>query len=183
MRYVLTNAQMREADKFTIETLEVPSLLLMERAGAALAEKAERLCPEGGILCVCGGGNNGGDGFVCARILLQKGLSVEALCVADKFSADCKKNRDEFEKLGGEVYSVFPRKRFALIVDCLFGTGFSGGLEGKTPLRRILSIRRARRCFRRTFLRAFREITVSPRKTPSGRTRPCVSGNTRRAYF
>ena len=37
MRYVLTNAQMREADKFTIETLEVPSLLLMERAGAALA--------------------------------------------------------------------------------------------------------------------------------------------------
>lgn len=131
MRYVLTNAQMREADKFTIETLEVPSLLLMERAGAALAEEAERLCPEGGILCVCGGGNNGGDGFVCARILLQKGLSVEALCVADKFSADCKKNRDEFEKLGGEVYSVFPRKRFALIVDCLFGTGFSGELEGK----------------------------------------------------
>ena len=48
MRYVLTNAQMREADKFTIETLEVPSLLLMERAGAALAEEAERLCPEGG---------------------------------------------------------------------------------------------------------------------------------------
>ena len=55
MRYVLTNAQMREADKFTIETLEVPSLLLMERAGAALAEEAERLCPEGGILCVCEG--------------------------------------------------------------------------------------------------------------------------------
>lgn len=74
MRYVLTNAQMREADKFTIETLEVPSLLLMERAGAALAEEAERLCPEGGILCVCGGGNNGGDGFVAPEFLCKRGF-------------------------------------------------------------------------------------------------------------
>ncbi|MFR1983044.1 MAG: NAD(P)H-hydrate epimerase [Christensenellaceae bacterium] len=121
---------MREADKFTIETLEVPSLLLMERAGRGAGRGSGKALPRRGI-CACGGGNNGGDGFVCARILLQKGLSVEALCVADKFSADCKKNRDEFEKLGGEVYSVFPRKRFALIVDCLFGTGFSGELEGK----------------------------------------------------
>ena len=74
MNYVLTNAQMREADRFTIDALKIPSLLLMERAGAALAEEAERLCPEDGdLVVVCGGGNNGGDGFVCARILLQKG--------------------------------------------------------------------------------------------------------------
>lgn len=132
MRYVLTNAQMREADSFTIDKLGIPSLLLMERAGAALAAAAEELCPgDGGILCVCGGGNNGGDGFVCARILLQKGRDVAALCCAEKFTSECKKNKEEFEKLGGEVYSVFPKKRVALIVDCLFGTGFSGELEGK----------------------------------------------------
>ena len=63
MRYVLTNAQMRAADGFTINELKVPSLTLMERAGAALAAEAERMCPAGGdVLCVCGGGNNGGDG-------------------------------------------------------------------------------------------------------------------------
>ena len=65
MRYVLTNAQMRAADGFTINELKVPSLTLMERAGAALAAEAERMCPAGGdVLCVCGGGNNGG---VCLR--------------------------------------------------------------------------------------------------------------------
>ncbi len=131
MRYILTNAQMRAADKFTIENLGVPSLLLMERAGAALAEEAQKLCPDGGILCVCGGGNNGGDGFVCARILLQKGRDAAVFCAAEKFSEECRKNKEEFEKLGGEIYAVFPRKRFALMVDCLFGTGFSGELEGK----------------------------------------------------
>ncbi len=132
MNYVLTNAQMREADRFTIDALKIPSLLLMERAGAALAEEAERLCPEDGdLVVVCGGGNNGGDGFVCARILLQKGRDVAVVCVAEKFTEECKKNKEEFEKLGGEVFSVFPRKRFSLAVDCLFGTGFQGELDGK----------------------------------------------------
>ena len=132
MRYVLTNAQMRAADGFTINELKVPSLTLMERAGAALAAEAERMCPAGGdVLCVCGGGNNGGDGFVCARLLLRKGISVAVLCTAEKFSAECKRNKEEFEKSGGEVYSVFPRRRFSLVVDCLFGTGFSGELRGK----------------------------------------------------
>lgn len=132
MRYVLTNAQMRAADGFTINELKVPSLTLMERAGAALAAEAERICPAGGdVLCVCGGGNNGGDGFVCARLLLRKGISVAVLCTAEKFSAECKRNKEEFEKSGGEVYSVFPRRRFSLVVDCLFGTGFSGELRGK----------------------------------------------------
>lgn len=85
MRYVLTNAQMRAADGFTINELKVPSLTLMERAGAALAAEAERMCPAGGdVLCVCGGGNNGGDGFVCARLLLQKGISVAVLWYGGK---------------------------------------------------------------------------------------------------
>lgn len=132
MNYILDNAQMREADRFTIESLKVPSLLLMERAGAALAEEADRMCPESGdVAVVCGGGNNGGDGFVCARILLQKGRDVSVICAAEKFTAECRKNKEEFEKLGGDVCSVFPRKRFALVVDCLFGTGFKGELDGK----------------------------------------------------
>ncbi|MBP3434629.1 MAG: bifunctional ADP-dependent NAD(P)H-hydrate dehydratase/NAD(P)H-hydrate epimerase, partial [Clostridia bacterium] len=68
MKYVLTNEQMRTADKYTIEELGVPSLELMERAGRALAREAEDMLALGGkkirerVLCVCGGGNNGGDG-------------------------------------------------------------------------------------------------------------------------
>jgi NAD(P)H-hydrate epimerase len=131
---ILTNDEMRGADAFTIDELQVPSLLLMERAGAALAAEAEKLSPNGGILCVCGGGNNGGDGFVCARMLFQKGIDVEVLCVSEKFSSECAKNKAEFEKLGGTVYGVFPKKRFSLIVDCLFGTGFKGELSGKIAL-------------------------------------------------
>ena len=65
MKYILTNKQMREADAYTIEKKGVPSLQLMERAGVALADKAEEMMPKGKILCICGGGNNGGDGFVC----------------------------------------------------------------------------------------------------------------------
>ena len=156
MRYVLTNAQMRAADGFTINELKVPSLTLMERAGAALAAEAERMCPAGGdVLCVCGGGNNGGDGFVCARLLLRKGISVAVLCTAEKFSAECKRNKEEFEKSGGEVYSVFPRRR-----------AFRASFAVKTPSRPIISTLRARKCCPRIFLRAYRETAVSPRKKP-----------------
>lgn len=122
---------MREADEYTIRTLGMPSLVLMERAGEALAAAAEKMCPKGDIVCVCGGGNNGGDGFVCARILAEKGRRVAAVCVADKFTPECRTNKEKFEKAGGEVFSVFPRRRFALAVDCLFGTGFRGEPEGK----------------------------------------------------
>ena len=84
--YVLTNRQMRESDCYTIEKLSVPSLELMERAGKALAEAAMEMSPKGKIICVCGGGNNGGDGFVCARILKEQHREVELILYAEKFS-------------------------------------------------------------------------------------------------
>ena len=94
---ILTNAQMRAADKYTIEEKGIPSLTLMERAGAALAAEAEKLAPKGDILCLCGGGNNGGDGFVCARLLKEKGRDVEVVCFADRFSCDCTANMKKWQ--------------------------------------------------------------------------------------
>lgn len=130
--YVLTNKQMRDADGYTIEKLGVPSVTLMERAGIALAEEAERLAPTGKVLCVCGGGNNGGDGFVCARILKGRGRVVTTVCFADKFSDDCLTNKEKWLACGGEVLSDFSdADGCALIVDCLFGTGFHGSLDGE----------------------------------------------------
>ena len=130
--YVLTNKQMREADGYTIEKQGVPSLTLMERAGSALADEAERLAPVGKILCMCGGGNNGGDGFVCARILKGRGRVVMTACFAEKFSNDCLVNKEKWTACGGEILSAFSGAgAYALIVDCLFGTGLRGGLDGE----------------------------------------------------
>ncbi len=128
MKYVLTGAEMREADRYTVERLGAPSLYLMEKAGEALAEEAETLAPRGKIVCVCGGGNNGGDGFVCARMLLKRERDVEVVFFADKSSPECEINRSEFEMLGGRIVRELPDGKISLVVDCLFGTGFHGEL-------------------------------------------------------
>ena len=75
----LSSGEMRAADRYTIETLGMPSLELMERAGRAIAGEAEKIFAALGIreaLVVCGGGNNGGDGFVAARLLAERGADV-----------------------------------------------------------------------------------------------------------
>lgn len=131
MKYLLTNEQMRAADHYTINVLGTPSLTLMERAGEALAKEAEKLSQAGALLCVCGGGNNGGDGFVCARILQTRGYEVDVLFFAEKLSNDCEHNRARWTEIGGKTYTKFPEKDYAVIVDCLFGTGFHGGLQGE----------------------------------------------------
>lgn len=125
-----TAAQMRAADKNTIENIGVPSLELMERAGEAIADEAERIFDErslkGVILFVCGGGNNGGDGFVAARILRERGKYAAVVCFADKFSKDCLCVK---EKYGGQIYGRFPGFRIGMTVDCIFGTGLSRAPE------------------------------------------------------
>ncbi len=129
MRLLLTNEQMREADGYTIDVLGVPSLTLMERAGTALANEAVRLAPTGKILCVCGGGNNGGDGFVCARILRERGREAEAVFFAKRTSDECRCNLEKFRQSDGVIYEEIPSEEYALIVDCLLGTGFKGALS------------------------------------------------------
>ena len=129
--YILTNQQMRDADRYTIETLNVPSLTLMERAGRALADRAKTLAGNGSVVCVCGGGNNGGDGFVCARLLKEMGVDARVVCFSDKFSKECAENKSKWEEMGGEILASLPTEKNSLIIDCLFGTGFKGELTGK----------------------------------------------------
>ena len=116
--FLLTNKQMRQADEYTIQVLDVPSLLLMERAGVALAEETERLCQGGKILCICGGGNNGGDGFVCARILKNRGWDVAVLCYAEKYSPDCQINLEKWRALGGRSWMRSPTRWGAWSIAC-----------------------------------------------------------------
>src|SRR6185295_20129555 len=72
MRPVLTAAEMRDADRRTIEEIGLPGAVLMENAGAAVAAVLEARFPGVRPLIVCGKGNNGGDGFVVARRLLAR---------------------------------------------------------------------------------------------------------------
>lgn len=130
MKFAYGNQQMRRFDAAAIAG-GTPSLTLMERAGEALADAVRAALSRargGDALFVCGGGNNGGDGFVAARILHEAGEDVAVLCTAKAFSSDCAAVKAKYK---GELLCRIPRRRYAVIVDCLFGTGLSRAIEGE----------------------------------------------------
>ncbi len=122
---------MRAVDSWAIEGAGVPSLELMETAGRALAEVAERHATGGPVRVVCGKGNNGGDGLVAARHLAGAGHEVEVLLLwpAAELSPDATANLDRFD---GEVRELAVGEAEAalagsgVVIDAIFGTGFSG---------------------------------------------------------
>jgi hydroxyethylthiazole kinase-like uncharacterized protein yjeF len=129
---------MRGVDRWAIEQREVPSLDLMERAGAGVTRIVERLAPDGPAAVVCGKGNNGGDGLVVARLLRAAGRTVTVVCAAplDDFGGDARVN---LERLPGEVPIELTEDRTrvdqaltkaSVIVDALLGTGFGGDPRG-----------------------------------------------------
>src|SRR5438309_9145464 len=82
---VLNSAQMREADRRTIEDIGIPSLVLMENAGRQAVAAMEAMYSdllERQVAVLCGRGNNGGDGFVIARTLLQRGVDVAVFLIS-----------------------------------------------------------------------------------------------------
>ena len=84
MRYLVTGEQMKEIDRYTIETIGIPSMVLMERAAMAVAREAEALVKKtDGIWAVCGTGNNGADGIAAARMLALKGYCVTIIVVGN----------------------------------------------------------------------------------------------------
>ncbi len=108
---VLNAAQMREADRITIDDIGIGSLILMECAGrqvvATLEERVEDLA-ESRIAVLCGPGNNGGDGFVVARTLLQAGHDVAVFLVgrAADVSGDARINLDILGRLGHTLVEI-----------------------------------------------------------------------------
>jgi len=120
-------AGQRAADAWAIGERGIPSLDLMERAGHGLAELAADTAPDGRVVVVCGPGNNGGDGFVAARLLAGWGREVRVLLVGDaaKLTDDARAN---VERLPVPVepfaFDVLPGA--AVVVDALLGTGIAG---------------------------------------------------------
>ena len=142
---ILTAEQMREADRRTISELGIPGVVLMESAGRAVVseilQRYSHLAP-GPVLVLCGKGNNGGDGLVVARTLLQYGWQVTTVLLAEEvaISGDARLCLDILQRLGAPlefavdstgvkaVLSRLPQP--ALIVDALFGTGLSSPVSG-----------------------------------------------------
>jgi ADP-dependent NAD(P)H-hydrate dehydratase / NAD(P)H-hydrate epimerase len=129
---------MRAVDRWAIDVRGVPSLDLMERAGAGVTRVVERLAPDGLAAVVCGKGNNGGDGLVVARLLREAGRSVTVVCAAPTrdFAGDARAN---LERLPGEPPIELAEDRAgaeqalteaSVIVDALLGTGFEGEPRG-----------------------------------------------------
>ena len=110
MRLLLTREQMTKADDYTIETIGIPSMVLMERAALAVIDVMKREQVDlSNPLVLCGAGNNGGDGFAVARILHQSGHNVTIVFVGDssKRSDECQQQMSICENLGLEILHLF----------------------------------------------------------------------------
>lgn len=128
--------QMRLIDRWAIDQQGVPSMQLMERAGEGVARAVEALCPDGPVAVVCGKGNNGGDGFVAARLLRERGRSVSVIALAGEaeMHGDALENLQRLRgqaphPLGSEAASA-ALEIASVIVDALLGTGFEGAPRG-----------------------------------------------------
>ena len=142
---ILTAQQMREVDRITIEKLGVPGPLLMENAGRnvfeVLRERFPALAQER-ITILCGKGNNGGDGFVVARHLYQRGIAPRVILLAEPHSlkGDARLHYDILLQAGlqpvvardwNEWSALRPEiGASTLLVDAMLGTGLTGPAEG-----------------------------------------------------
>ena len=142
---VLNAAQMREADRRTIEEIGIPSLVLMENAGRQVVAAIEAVhsdLSEQHVAVLCGRGNNGGDGFVVARTLMQRGVDVSVFLIGlvAEVRGDARTNLEILGRLGVTVVEIADSQAWelhfsqvseaTLIVDAMFGTGLSAPLSG-----------------------------------------------------
>lgn len=158
---VMSRDQIRAVDSWAINTLGIPGMVLMENAGRSCAELikeklADVASPK--VCIFCGTGNNGGDGYVIARHLLNSGFEVVVVICGDrnKIKSDAKTNLDILEQLGQPIKELSPdgddvetrvKTLVAgadMLVDALFGTGLKGRL--KCGYKRLIESINAQNC-------------------------------------
>ncbi len=142
---VLNSAQMRQADRRTIDDIGIPSLVLMENAGRQAVAAMEAMYADLGdrqVGVLCGRGNNGGDGFVVARTLAQRGVDVSVFLIGRvaEVKGDARTNLEILGRLGITVVEVADSQAWELhfsevgdcnlIVDAIFGTGLNAPVSG-----------------------------------------------------
>jgi hydroxyethylthiazole kinase-like uncharacterized protein yjeF len=144
----LSREQVRRVDRIAIDEYGIPGIVLMENAARAVADAAAELIlihveklSAGRVSVICGGGNNGGDGYAVARHLHNAGIHVSVFAVHDpeKLNGDALINRRIVEKMKIECVDVLDDvhlksaelewRKAHVIVDSILGTGFSGELK------------------------------------------------------
>ena len=147
---ILSREQVRAIDRRAIDEFGVPGVVLMENAGRGAAEVLLSLGARGPVVICCGKGNNGGDGFVIARHLDNRGVPVRVLLFADPatLTGDAALNHDILSRSGVPLdVSAGPvvdeaalRQELAVaewVVDALFGTGLAGLV--RPPFDRVIA--------------------------------------------
>lgn len=131
MLELLTADEMSRAEQITINN-GTPSITLMENAGRGVAEEVVRRFPRGSkVLVCCGPGNNGGDGFVCARTLRERGYHVRLglLCKPEELRPDPKEMARRWDET---IEKLTPKslEGAEVIVDAIMGSGLKGPVNG-----------------------------------------------------
>jgi NAD(P)H-hydrate epimerase len=131
---------MKALDRAAIERCGIPSLILMENAGRGISDLAKRMIDgkRKNILVICGKGNNGGDGFVSARHLSNRGFKVKVFLLGNPadLTSDAKTNCRIVKKMGIPVIQKslsrlkILLKQANLIIDAIFGVGLTRPVEG-----------------------------------------------------
>ena len=136
----LSAAEMREIDRRCIEEIGIPGAVLMHNAGSAIFQEIDQ-SPVG---VLCGKGNNGGDGFVVARLALQAGLDVHVVLTApvERIEGDAQIYLRAYQNSGGRLRvvdtpeevdaSLAELSECGILVDALLGTGIQGEVRGIT---------------------------------------------------
>lgn len=141
MLQIVTPEEMAEMDRYAIETLKIPGEDLMENAAEAVVRALEKTFGAFSglrVLALCGKGKNGGDGMAVARIMSKRGAKVTIELVADpeKLTGENRLNYDRAVTNGIPfVESTDSYEAYDIVLDGLFGTGFTGKLD--SPYREI----------------------------------------------
>ncbi len=127
-RPILTAAEMRAAEDAVIAT-GVSVETLMDRAGTAIAHAVRRLAGANDVLILCGPGNNGGDGYIAARVLAELGITVRVAALSEPKTDAAKLARAGWP---GPVETLAEAKPAPILVDALFGIGLTRSLDAGT---------------------------------------------------
>lgn len=127
--------QVRELDRIAIDVYGIPGFELMSKAGDAVFQLLRQKWPGAHSIAVfCGGGNNGGDGFIVARLALESGLKVAAYCLSDpdRLKGDALTAYQVYRKVSGGVKLFQPGQvvESDVIIDALLGTGLDRPVDG-----------------------------------------------------
>ena len=150
---VVTADEMKLLDSAAINEYGIPGVVLMENAGRRVVEVVRQVLGDvrGKVVTIfCGKGNNGGDGLVVARHLLNMGTEIKLMLLAnvDEIKGDARINLEIWRKMGQKIYAIhhgdginivrLVLMNTDLIVDAIYGTGFHGKMNDK--LGRIVEV-------------------------------------------